>query len=341
MKSGVDVTQRDLTIRSRSAWSVGWRATSVVALVATTIAIAVTLMAPVRAATVFVGADDDLQRALDDARPGDILLLQAGARFTGNFVLPAKDGNRPILVRSATTDSRLPGGSDRIGPEHSPLLPKLVSPNNQPALRTAPGASGWRLVALEFVGTGQAGDLIALGDGSTAQRREEQIARDLILDRLLIRGDPERGHKRGIALNSAETTIRNSYIADIKSLGQEAQAIAGWNGPGPFVIENNYLQAAGVNILFGGSDPAVPDLVPSDIIIRRNHITKDPEWRGTRWTVKNLLELKNAKRVLITGYMNPDLLSRGASLAKLSAVLLKPTSMEHIRKVLDDAMAAK
>lgn len=293
------VNQRDLTLRSRRAWSAGWRAASVAALAAT--AIAVALMAPVRAATIVVGADGDLQRALDDARPGDIILLQAGATFTGNFVLPVKDGDRPILVRSSVTDSRLPGGSDRIGPEHAALLPKLVSPNNQPALRTAPGASGWRLVALEFVGTGQAGDIIALGDGSSAQRREEQIARDLVLDRLLIRGDPARGHKRGIALNSAETTIRNSYIADIKSMGQEAQAIAGWNGPGPFIIENNYLQAAGVNLLFGGSDPAVPDLVPSDIIIRRNHITKDPEWRGTRWTVKNLLELKNAKRVLIEG----------------------------------------
>ena len=85
---------------------------------------------------------------------------------------------------------------------------------------------------------------------------------------MLVRGDPAKGQKRGIALNSASTTIRNSYIGDIKAVGQESQAIAGWNGPGPYTIENNFLEAAGVNILFGGADPAIPDLVPSDITIR-------------------------------------------------------------------------
>ncbi len=122
-----------------------------------------------------------------------------------------------------------------------------------------------------------------------------------MLDRVLVRGDAAKGQKRGIALNSGSTTIRNSYIADIKAFGQESQAIAGWNGTGPYTIENNYLEAAGVNILFGGADPAIPDLVPSDITIRRNLITKNVEWRGSTWTVKNLLELKNARRVLIEG----------------------------------------
>ncbi len=129
----------------------------------------------------------------------------------------------------------------------------------------------------------------------------ESLPSELVLDRILIRGDAAKGQKRAIALNSGSTTIRNSYIADIKAFGQESQAIAGWNGTGPYTIENNYLEAAGVNILFGGADPAIPDLVPSDIIIRRNHITKNVEWRGSTWTVKNLLELKNARRVLIEG----------------------------------------
>ena len=44
----------------------------------------------------------------------------------------------------------------------------------------------------------------------------------------------------------------------------------GWNGPGPFLIENNYLEAAGENVMFGGSDPSIANLVPSNITIRRN-----------------------------------------------------------------------
>ena len=133
------------------------------------------------------------------------------------------------------------------------------------------------LFALEFVGNGQAGDMITLGDGSSAQKDVESLPSELVLDRILVRGDAAKGQKRGIALNSGSTTIRNSYISDIKAFGQESQAIAGWNGTGPYTIENNYLEAAGVNILFGGADPAIPDLVPSDIIIRRNLITKNVE----------------------------------------------------------------
>ena len=123
----------------------------------------------------------------------------------------------------------------------------------------------------------------------------------MIVDRLYIHGDAERGQKRGIALNSASTTITGSYISDIKLVGQDSQAICGWNGPGPYTIANNYLEAAGENIMFGGSDPTVPNLVPADIVIADNYITKPLAWRAEKWSAKNLIELKNARRVLIAG----------------------------------------
>src|SRR5207244_4240898 len=47
--------------------------------------------------------------------------------------------------------------------------------------------------------------------------------------------------------------------------------------------------------------PSITNLVPSDIEIRQNYIFKQPSWRGASWSVKNLLELKNAQRVLIDG----------------------------------------
>ena len=55
------------------------------------------------AATVTVPAGGDLQRALNAARPGDTILLEPGATYIGNFVLPAKAGDdqRPITLRSA------------------------------------------------------------------------------------------------------------------------------------------------------------------------------------------------------------------------------------------------
>src|SRR5262245_51849747 len=53
-------------------------------------------------ATITVRRDGDLQAALDQARPGDVIVLEAGATYTGNFVLPAKDGSstQPITIRS-------------------------------------------------------------------------------------------------------------------------------------------------------------------------------------------------------------------------------------------------
>jgi hypothetical protein len=95
-----------------------------------------------------------------------------------------------------------------------------------------------------------------------------------------VHGHRFRGQKRGIALNGRSISVLNSYIADIKSMNADAQAIAGWNGAGPFAIENNYLEASGENILFGGADPAVEGLVPSDIVVRGNHLFKPMAWRG-------------------------------------------------------------
>ena len=82
-------------------------------------------------------------------------------------------------------------------------------------------------------------------------------------------------------------------------MGQDSQAIAAWNSPGPFVIRNNYLEAAGENILFGGADIMIAGVVPSDITVEDNVLTKNPAWRGTSWTVKNIFELKNARRVVV------------------------------------------
>jgi hypothetical protein len=67
------------------------------------------------------------------------------------------------------------------------------------------------------------------------------------------------------------------------------------------MIENNYIEAAGIGILFGGAAPSIDQLVPSDIVIRRNHITRPVSWRTSTYSVKNLLELKNARYVQIDG----------------------------------------
>jgi hypothetical protein len=252
-------------------------------------------------ATVSVSDGSSLQDAIDRAKPGDVIELPPGSSFSGNFVLPAKSGTRHITIRTAGSDG-FPRAGERITPARSTRLARIQSPNGNPALRTAPGAHHWRLLLLEFgPNAGGAGDILVLGDGSAAQSGTDRTPHDLVIDRCYIHGHPERGQKRGVALNSASTTIINSYISDIKASGQDAQAVAGWSGPGPFHIENNYLEASGENFMLGGAVPGASGLVPSDVVFRRNHVARPVSWRSERWTVKNLFELKNARRVLIEG----------------------------------------
>jgi len=250
-----------------------------------------------------VPAGGDFQAALDSAQPGDTIVLQAGATYTGNFVLPAKGGSAFITIRSSAADAVLPGPTTRITPSYADRLPKIKSPNSSPALRTAAGAHHYRLQFLEFPPTYQGQyDIIRLGDGSNAQNALSLVPYELVLDRVYVYGDPVYGQLRGIALNSAATSVINSYVANIRAVGLDSQAVGGTNGPGPFTIVNNYLEAAGENIMFGGGDPAIPNLVPSDILISRNRIAKPLAWRtDTKWTVKNLIELKNSQRVVVDG----------------------------------------
>lgn len=250
------------------------------------------------AATITVPAGGNLQAALLNARPGDVIALAQTATYLGNFVLPDKEGSEFITITTAGITS-IPDGQ-RVTPRDAVAFAKLRSPNNQPAIQTAPGAHHWKLVLLEFQANADGeGDILALGSGSSAQRSLSQVPHDLVIDRSFIHGDALKGQKRGIALNSAATMVVNSYLSDFKRIGQDAQAIAGWNGPGPFTIRNNYLEGAAENIIFGGADPAIRDLVPSDIRITGNLISKPLSWRSERWQIKNLLELKNARRVLI------------------------------------------
>ena len=235
---------------------------------------------PCTAAERRVRPGDDLQAAIDSARPGDTILLEPGATYVGHFRLPVHGGTTYITIRSAASDASLPTNDERISPARAAQLPKLKSPGSGPVIATVPGAAYWRLLLIEVLPTeGAASDLVTLGDGSMAQDAAEKIPHHLIVDRVYIHGDVLRGQKRGIALNSGETVIRNCYISGIRAIGQDSQAIAGWSGPGPYTIENNYLEAAGEVLLLGGAAVPIRNQVPSDVVIRGNTLTRPVSWR--------------------------------------------------------------
>jgi hypothetical protein len=259
----------------------------------------------VSAETRTVQRGQNLQTVLNAAVAGDVILLEAGAEFVGNFTLPVKTGDAPILVQSAAADTLpgdgvritpahasqlarirsafhdlLPMPGRRIQPAHAPLLARLRSPNTVPAVRTAAGAHHWQLRYLELAANQNGyGDIIQIGDGSSAQNTLARVPHTLVLSHVYVHGDRVVGQKRCIALNAANVSIRDSHVSDCKGVGNDTQAIGGWNGPGPYEIVNNYLEAAGETILFGGSDPSIPNLVPDGILVQSNHFSRPMAWR--------------------------------------------------------------
>jgi hypothetical protein len=259
-----------------------------------------------------VSDQEDFQAALDAASPGDTIELPAGVTFVGNFTLPSKPGAEAdaswITIQSSALDDLPPAGT-RLAPSMAAALPKLASNSEAPVVSAAQGAHHYRFVGIEFTladGNPFSYGLIRLGEGDETDAAS--LPHDIIIDRCYIHGNETASLRRGVALNGASIAVTDSYIADCHESGADSQALCGWNGPGPFKIVNNYLEAAGENVMFGGADPKIPNLIPSDIEFRRNYCRKplawkagDPQDTGRNWSVKNLLELKNAQRVLIEG----------------------------------------
>lgn len=293
---------------------------------------------PAPGKVITVNAGGDFQSALNSANCGDTIELQAGASFTGAFTFPTKscDDSHWVVVRTNAEDSLLPAEGTRLTPcyagvsslpgrpdFHCPstknVLAKLVMPlpGNGPIL-FASGANHYRLVGLEVTrvpGVGLISDLAGVVSGSAAN--------NLVFDRVWMHGTAQDDTTRGIFLeNTTYVSVVDSFFSDFHCTSvtgscTDSQAILGGIGDvpmGPYKITNNFLEASGENILFGGG---VANGTPADVQISQNHFFKPLNWmrgqsgyvggsKSNPFTVKNLLELKNVQRVLVEGNIMED-----------------------------------
>ena len=84
-------------------------------------------------------------------------------------------------------------------------MAKILAPLGS-AITADPGAHHYRLVGLEIAPTPGVYLTNVIDLGSDA-RTQESLAHHLSFERCYIHGDPAKGSRRGIALNSAETTV--------------------------------------------------------------------------------------------------------------------------------------
>lgn len=237
----------------------------------------------------------NLQAAIDQASSGDIVELQAGAVYSGQINLP----NRPItdyVTIQSSAAAQLPPDK-RVTPAQRSLMATIQSGMlGRAAVAAANGAHHYRFVGIEFTPSSSAYNygIVKLGNGES---RPDKVPHHLEIDRSYIHPFKTGVTRRGIALNSADTTIKNSYIEGIAFPMEETQGICGWSGTRNVKILNNYIEGGAENIMFGGSDPDNAELIPADIEIRGNELNKPLHWKK-KVTTKTLFELKNAKRVV-------------------------------------------
>lgn len=291
---------------------------------------------PAPGSVVSVNAGDDLQGALNRAQCGNTIQLQAGATFTGTFRFPALncDDNHWIIVRTSSSDSALPAEGQRLTPCYAgvaslPGRPQYSCNNPQNVLATLvsgpggavifrTGANHYRLIGLELTrprGTKGHVILISVADKGTANH--------IVLDRSWVHGTTQDETKNGFRLTGMNyVAVVDSYFNDFHCTAiigtcTEAHAVGGGTGDhqdGPYKIEDNFLEASGQAILFGGGAATA---TPTDITIHFNHFFKPWQWMkgntpfqggdsGEPFIVRHHLELKNAVRVLVEDNLMED-----------------------------------
>ncbi len=307
-----------------------------------------------------VRESDNLQKAIDSAQCGDTLTLQAGAVFQGLFRLPGKscDDSHWIVIRSSAPDESLPREDMRLTPCYAgvaslPGRPDYHCSNPRNVLAriefagkagTGPimflaGANHYRLIGLEITRSASQASVTAL-----AGVEEGGTAHHLIFDRLWLHGTAQTETRRGIALSSITyAAVVDSYFSDFHCVAvtgscTDSQTVAAGGGDypeGPFKIVNNFLEAAGENVIFGGR-PA--KTTPADIEIRGNHLFKPMTWMQGQpgfvggpddrpFIVKNHFEIKNAQRVLFEDNLLEN--SWGGFSQTGFSILLTPKNQEN------------
>jgi hypothetical protein len=303
-------------------------------------------------------SDTDFKSALNSAQCGQTIQLQAGSTFNGPFTLPAKGCNDQnwIVIRTSAPDSSLPGEGQRVTPCYAGVssLPgrpsfNCTNPTNVLAkvqmsntgngpISIADGASFYRLLGLEITRpVGVKGSAILIGLSGTADH--------IILDRSWLHGQAQDETRDGFSMaGGTNIAVIDSYLNDfhcISSSGSctDSHALSGGTSDtqdGPYLIQNNFLEAAGEAVMMGGGSAT---MTPTDITVIGNHFFKPMSWMegnspfvggpdGKPFIVKNHLELKNAIRVLIEANLMEN--SWGGFTQKGHGILLTPKN-QHTR----------
>jgi hypothetical protein len=236
--------------------------------------------------------------------------LDAGTVYSGCFKVPAKSNpNGQWIYVETSANANLPAPGARVSPADAINMPKIVTPGAPGALKFADGANYWRFVGIEIYSASTyqpAGYSPGVYYGYSLVDKASypgtaNIPDHIFFDRCYVHGDSKHDVQAGIVGNFSNFAVVDSYISEIHMKSTDTQAIVSYVTPGPIKLTNNHLEAAGENLMFGGSGRGAFGYVPSDITVRNNYLYKPLAWvplslNGT-YRVKNSFEMKSAQRV--------------------------------------------
>jgi hypothetical protein len=180
-----------------------------------------------------------------------------------------------------------------------------VEENLPQAIKDAPAGAVIDLCGFQHAGpitvdkalTLQNGEIVATAPNVNDLLLLKQGTHDVTLLDLVIRGDGTT--KRGISNQGANTHLARVQVLNICREGQETQAMAMWDSPGPLTAIDCRFEGGSLCFLAGGSTPTIPNTIATGLTFTRCTFTRPAEWRVEGYACKNSFELKCARDVLV------------------------------------------
>jgi hypothetical protein len=206
-------------------------------------------------------------------------------------------------LASGGTITAAPGtyaGNFVVGkPTHLTLTGATLRPSDQFEPTLAVRANDVQIIGGTIENGAPDRDAVIVGEFECTDADEQPHRVEFV--NVTVQAGADGGH-RAIVLHGADITVRECNVLNFWEANRDSQAVWIHNGPGPYTIIGNYLEASGEIILTGGASIKIPDCIPSDILIDGNTCFKPDAWKTQtpKPTVKNSIELKVGRRVVIS-----------------------------------------
>jgi hypothetical protein len=278
-----------------------------------------------------VNSGGDVQAALDAANPGDVIVLESGAVFSGTFNIPTNKsggvGGDIYIVSSA-----IHGGSF-----DTPVGTRKTTDAGLATLRhpgtgavnvintTGNGRTGWRLCGVRLdVPSGYTGtaltSMVQLGD--VTQTTSAAYPGRFAFDRCRLFGRPLAQIRRAIWVTGPDFYFGDGEIGDIVTVNTgDCQGILITHAASNVTITNHAIGGPTESVVVGGLDSNIipsPLVIPHDVTVERGHhfcyAYQDPNdgaWNSLVYNTKNLGECKGGVRqrwhaMVLTRHLGKD-----------------------------------